>query len=349
MLSFTHRKSSSSSQNQVEDLTETPAERASRRITSKADPSKAINEAQPIVQALEQPITLQNLRSVQHKDRHGNLITDPDRSNPTRPRLERPLDTIRAFEAAIDGSYDRRPPSRADLTDGFNGQSKRSSYYQGQRPPQRYGAETPSGYYNNRLSTGRPESYMDGYAGNATQSGYGRRTSQRVHSDPMLYGANSQNLYPAHGYHQSYDTVASASGNESHNTDPWGNSTDPSSENSSIDRVQQAPKPEAVEAYGLNGFGGAPHLQDTILEDHATGNDAYRPMAGFSQPRIPGNGFPVQRRDALPPTPPPHVPPKEFTTRAPIKLGNPPVPGETVSNGTSEKRKSWLKRRFSRS
>lgn len=40
-------------------------------------------------------------------------VADPDRSNPTRPRLERPLDTIRAFEAAIDSSYERGTPSRA--------------------------------------------------------------------------------------------------------------------------------------------------------------------------------------------------------------------------------------------
>ena len=46
-------------------------------------------------------------------DKTDSSLADPDRSNPTRPRLERPLDTIRAFEAAIDGSYERRPPSRA--------------------------------------------------------------------------------------------------------------------------------------------------------------------------------------------------------------------------------------------
>ena len=38
---------------------------------------------------------------------------DPDLSNPTRPRMERPLDTIRSFEAAIDGSYNRRASFRA--------------------------------------------------------------------------------------------------------------------------------------------------------------------------------------------------------------------------------------------
>lgn len=33
---------------------------------------------------------------------------DPDRSNPTRSRWERPLDTIRSFEAAIDGGSSRK-------------------------------------------------------------------------------------------------------------------------------------------------------------------------------------------------------------------------------------------------
>jgi len=33
---------------------------------------------------------------------------DPDRTNPTRPRMERPLDTIRSFEAAIESSHKRK-------------------------------------------------------------------------------------------------------------------------------------------------------------------------------------------------------------------------------------------------
>ncbi len=36
------------------------------------------------------------------------LPAEPDKSNPTRYRWERPLDTIRAFEAAIDGGYNRK-------------------------------------------------------------------------------------------------------------------------------------------------------------------------------------------------------------------------------------------------
>jgi hypothetical protein len=68
---------------------------------------------------------LASLRAIQHRDAQGNPIgsfiiilpssnlhtdaiyttADPDRSNPTRSRWERPLDTIRSFEAAIDGNY----------------------------------------------------------------------------------------------------------------------------------------------------------------------------------------------------------------------------------------------------
>lgn len=41
---------------------------------------------------------------------------DPDRSNPTRSRWERPLDTIRSFEAAIDGGYNRKSYIRSGGT-----------------------------------------------------------------------------------------------------------------------------------------------------------------------------------------------------------------------------------------
>lgn len=43
------------------------------------------------------------------------FLADPDKSNPTRNRWERPLDTIRSFEAAIDGGYRRKSVSRPDI------------------------------------------------------------------------------------------------------------------------------------------------------------------------------------------------------------------------------------------
>ncbi|GIK06725.1 hypothetical protein Aspvir_002375 [Aspergillus viridinutans] len=70
-------------------------------LSSKADPNQALTEAQPINQAVS-GTPMFSLRSMQHRDKDGNIIADPDRSNPTRPRLERPLDTIRSFQAAIE-------------------------------------------------------------------------------------------------------------------------------------------------------------------------------------------------------------------------------------------------------
>lgn len=79
---------------------------------------------------------LGSIRAIQHRDALGNPIgksffpqfhsdlvantilpaADPDRSNPTRSRWERPLDTIRSFEAAIDGNYSRKSYMRTGQT-----------------------------------------------------------------------------------------------------------------------------------------------------------------------------------------------------------------------------------------
>ena len=78
--------------------------------------------------------SLAPIRAIQHRDNQGNPIgsfpsifrvsladtsfrtADPDRSNPTRSRWERPLDTIRSFEAAIDGNYSRKSYMRTGQT-----------------------------------------------------------------------------------------------------------------------------------------------------------------------------------------------------------------------------------------
>ena len=93
---------------------------------------------------------MDDLRMMQHKDADGNPISkslsrhpvqewglttnaaDPDRSNPTRNRMERPLDTIRAFNAAAEGTTSRRsslnnrPPSQVGWNNDIN---RRGSYY----------------------------------------------------------------------------------------------------------------------------------------------------------------------------------------------------------------------------
>ena len=158
------------------------------------------------------------------------------------------------------------------------------------------------------------------------------------------------------GFQQSYDTVTS-SGTGSHGTDQWGNSTDPSSENSSIDKIQQGAKQDLGEQYGFNGFGGAPAFQGPILEEHGQGAPEYgRPGYGGRSVMASGPGIPYQGNNLPPPPPPPaHAKPREPVSRGPIKLGNSTSHTSnenqqdySTPSVNGEKRKSWLKRRFSK-
>lgn len=198
----------------------------------------------------------------------------------------------------------------------------------------------------------RPDSYIDNNGHSPIQPNHGRKfgPGHRVSSDPVMYGNSSRGgVYPSHGYQQSYDTVASASANGSGATEQWGNSTDPSSENSSIDKVPQAPKPDLGEAYGFSGFGGAPPSQGPILEEHGSDSPAYgQPGYGHSHPGMPG-GVPFQGNGATPPPPPPHGTQRQNAPRTPIRLGSSGQSPVSPSSATSkDKRKSWLKRRFSK-
>ena len=220
------------------------------------------------------------------------------------------------------------------------------------------------------MGNGRPESYYDNI--NPPSASYNgtnnRRFGPRNHSDPTLYGNNYSNnihrgAYPSHGHQPSYETVGTAS-NGSHVTDPWGNSTDPSSENSSIDRAQPAAKTEPSDNYGFSGFGNGPQFQGPILEEHGLNLPSYG-QPGYGQSQMlssNANGYPYQGNDVHPHIPP-HVPPhgapispprEKAPPRVPIKLGaNDPSNRKDNSRGAKldtehDKRKSWIKKRFSR-
>lgn len=362
-LSF--RKSSSSSIPRVE-ATESPEEKHKYQIKGKADPSKAINEAQPADIAGTATTLGISIRELEHRDSDGNIIVDADRSNPTRPRLERPLDTIRSFEAAIDGSYNRRQSFRAETPNIMGPQNRRSSYFNGLQSQRRTPNDGAS-YYGDRMGTGRPDSYYENGTSPSTpyNGGGSRRFGPRNNSDPALYGNNNANIahqgaYPSHGHQPSYETVVTGS-NGSHVTDAWGNSTDPSSENSSIDRVQPAPKSEPADTYGFNGFGGGPQFQGPILEEHGLNSPGYG-QPGYGQSQMSNgnaNGLPYQGNGVYPSVPlhgAPMPPTKERAApRAPIKLGannrsdkRGDYSGMTPA-AENEKRKSWIKKRFSKS
>ena len=201
-------------------------------------------------------------------------------------------------------------------------------------------------YYENGTTPGTP------YHGSGN-----RRFGQRNTSDPALYGNSvQQGVCPSHGHQQSYDTVGTLSSG-SHITDQWGNSTDPSSENSSLDRVQPAPKPDLGEAYGLIGFGGAPQFQGPIFEEHGQGSPSYG-QSGYGQTQMSDGNSYLPRGNAMPPPVLPHgapmVPSKERApAKAPIRLSATKTIVNRGSSGPSppsknEKRRSWLGKRFSR-
>lgn len=64
----------------------------------------AIRDEEPFQMNANNHVNVQALSpDFQVRDVFGNVISAPDRSNPTRPRDERPLDTIRAFEYMCTG------------------------------------------------------------------------------------------------------------------------------------------------------------------------------------------------------------------------------------------------------
>lgn len=141
---------------------------------------------------------------------------------------------------------------------------------------------------------------------------------------------NGNGVYPQHGYHQSHDTVTSGQTYGSDSTGPWANGTDPSSENSSLDRINATNTQQDNVYGGQNGYGGYPRA---IPED---GQYNAQHQQGY------GGGGPVQ---------PPN------SQRKPIALGGggesdfaaPPRSNlPSTARPEPEKKKGWLKRRFSK-
>ncbi|UNI15166.1 hypothetical protein JDV02_001729 [Purpureocillium takamizusanense] len=328
------------------DFYETHEEKEARRLHTKADPSLAINEAEPsTVAAMMTQTSHVPLRSMQHKDTWGNPIADPDKSNPTRSRWERPLDTIRSFEAAIDGGYSRKSMYRSD-TESVAAWNRRSSFhpqsqprfpqdsYYGSRPASfraesSYGAMTPGA---NRSSYYDAQGYGSGYS-----NGYGRpnarERAQRMHSEGhyQTYGREQQNIYPMPHKDRSYETVTSAA--QSGISDAAGYQTDPtSSDNSSIDRTSSAKRQEPVHDYGI-GFSQAPTYQATNLSVGLGGN------SGNNHPLPPA---PAQQQQQQPQQQQhggaPAVPRKQTVLKRQVSRQESP----------EKQRKSWFGRRFSK-
>ncbi|KAI0137062.1 hypothetical protein BJ170DRAFT_677920 [Xylariales sp. AK1849] len=332
-------------------LHETSAEKQSKRLHSKADPTLAMQEAEPsaVAQAGGNFKELAPLRSIQHKDPSGVPISDPDRSNPTRSKWERPLDTIRSFEAAVDGGYNRQSMIRSD-TDSVVHWNTRSSYYGNNASTPRFPHDS---YYGGRPNSSfRPESAMFDPRGSAMMSGSGPRDDYfetydqknpgyppqggnggrnrypRMQSEGHLnsHPALNKGVYPVSSNHRSYETVASASGGSNSLGEPSGYQTDlTSSEDSSINRRSPPKRQEPMNDYGIS-FGQSPTYQPSNLGPPV------------SQPRT------MPDQSHAPPPPPPKGG-SGTLLRKPSRVSE-SVAGARPDLG--DKRKSWFSRRFSK-
>jgi hypothetical protein len=202
-------------------------------------------------------------------------------------------------------------------------------------PQQRRGPG--GGYYGRNNSYGsRPESYTEnGQGPNPYQGGRGVRNSNS--------GFNGDPSSPTHSHQISYETMTSGSEENA-------KTTNPSSVNSSSDHIQPYRKP--VE----NGYDGS---QMTSYGSNAT-SSTITPYGRPPQFMQNGNAL-MQNFNALSNGQGamqngngPFVPPPANNPRVPIKLNSSSFTPEyhaaepASMSAPKEKRKSWIKRRFSK-
>jgi hypothetical protein len=220
---------------------------------------------------------------------------------------------------------------------------------------------------------GRPatrDSYVDNGNGNGPLHAPTprQRINPRMQSDPTLARYPNPNTpagpagpagpYGGSGLQQSRDTVdtgASGSGSEQ-----WTNSTDPSSENSSIDRVKTSPAKigeyEAQHGYPDYPSIGNPQFGGPIMEEGGYGQTRVSNDYGGAPSNANGNGYFAQNSSDGPlPAPPPTagVPARKIISlggnpnSTPLQASSGNVGRPALQSQPSQKRKSWLRRKFS--
>ncbi|ETN37325.1 uncharacterized protein HMPREF1541_08316 [Cyphellophora europaea CBS 101466] len=373
--STSSRKSKSS--NKLEML-ESPRDKKRFNAESKADPTAALNEATP-GEIAQQHSNLDSLRRTQYKDQDGNVIADPDRSNPTRPRLERPLDTIRSFNAAAEGtasrrssSYGNRPISQYGSPDA--GHSRQGSYYSSPGfGPRNYNYNRPTpggGYYRNNsngylnqqgasFDENAEYQYQDHYRPPPPRPGPGMRNMNGGSNPYYGNGHPTEQPMSVHSHQQSYETMTSGS-------DENGKSTNPSSLNSSYDQLHMMhPHLRKQDNYSQQyqsqydnemSFAPVSPVSPQLPQSSSFSNGNMTDSAG---PGYYGNGHQnggnYSSHQQQQPMPPPKDSQAGFARR-PINLNSPPAAPSSGANGgsgspnkgDSTKRQSWLSRKFSR-
>ena len=175
-----------------------------------------------------------------------------------------------------------------------------------------------NGHHPSRAGPSRPDSVIDNYQGQAPENHYPYQNGRRQRHHPRA--SNEQAGYNGNGYSQpayqrSYDNVAAMSG--SGYIEPYGQATDPSSLNSSMDQLQQQAMQQhrlderAQAEYGFQGFGAGPNLAAKGQSSAPAGSSWGGPSQAPAVNRL-------------------------------TKTAN------TATPPNNDKRKSWFKRRFSK-
>jgi hypothetical protein len=197
------------------------------------------------------------------------------------------------------------------------------------------------GYYQNGRGFGpRPDSVAEDYEGRDPRHSYPPRP-MRYASSPMISGSNPENTYPSHGHQPSYDTITTGEG--SYGIETRGNSTDPSSQNSSVDRFPIKPEEySGNNSKQVSGYSNGPF--SPVAPVYSSEQAFWKGPNG--RPQVPygrseqWNGGASNQYIQAPP-----VPAKESPSPVPTKLG---IGAEAGPRSSPSKRQSWLKRRFSK-
>ncbi|CCG81936.1 Putative uncharacterized protein [Taphrina deformans PYCC 5710] len=157
----------------------------------KANPNIAMNEANGFEQWQGMAIDYTPYLS---KDVYGHPIAEPDLSNPTRSRHERPLDTIRAFEAAAYGKEYTVGGDAASEMGLQRGNSRQSlAQYDNRRPFNRNSSTSGNGNMPRHYSYGNMQDQFEDDGASEIQGGPSRETplTPRAYNEHQQPSASS--------------------------------------------------------------------------------------------------------------------------------------------------------------
>ena len=163
----------------------------------KANPNVAMTEANAM-ESWQQEGLDPNYVPYLAKDVFGNDIAEPDRSNPTRSRHERPLDTIRSFEAAAYGKeYSVGGVDGVSEVGGLQrGYSRQSMATDARRTPNRNSSTSYQSQMQRNYSYGNMQDHFVDDNGSEIQAGPSRDAQHgRAHEQPSASGWDSRTGY----------------------------------------------------------------------------------------------------------------------------------------------------------